>query len=200
MRLVFLLYAEDRDLLPTSRDGAAQALWQSGYSVKTLFARLEDDTSLHPDTMDERRGAWGQLLAAVPPGPPAATRTGSPAAAASSSTPTLSLSSRAASARRTPCRPPRLRRLHLPHPRRLDDAPRRQQGRRARTAVLPHPRRRADRLGLRDRHGFHCRLRLRADDRSGGREGSAKLHRHGLAPRPECRPTARSGSGSNRSS
>ncbi len=63
MRLVFLLYAEDRDLMPTSRDPAARALWQSGYAIGTLFARLEDDAALNPDTMDERRGGWGQLLA-----------------------------------------------------------------------------------------------------------------------------------------
>lgn len=63
MRLVFLLYAEDRDLMPTSRDPEARALWQSGYAIGTLFSRLEDDAALNPDTMDERRGGWGQLLA-----------------------------------------------------------------------------------------------------------------------------------------
>lgn len=63
MRLVFLLYAEDRDLLPTSRESEAQQLWQSGYSVRTLFARLDDDASRHFDTMEDRRGGWGQLLA-----------------------------------------------------------------------------------------------------------------------------------------
>ncbi len=64
MRLVFLLYAEDRDLLPTSREPEAQQLWQSGYSVRTLFARLDDDAARHFDTMEDRRGGWGQLLAA----------------------------------------------------------------------------------------------------------------------------------------
>ncbi len=63
MRLVFLLYAEDRDLLPSSTDPQLKALWESGYSVKTLYARLLADEALNPDTMDERRGAWGQLLA-----------------------------------------------------------------------------------------------------------------------------------------
>lgn len=63
MRLVFLLYAEDRDLLPTARDAASRGLYESGYSVATLFARLEDDAGRYPDLMDERRGAWGQLLA-----------------------------------------------------------------------------------------------------------------------------------------
>jgi hypothetical protein len=63
MRLVFLLYAEDRDLLPSSSDPQLKALWESGYSIKTLYARLLADEALNPDTMDERRGGWGQLLA-----------------------------------------------------------------------------------------------------------------------------------------
>ena len=63
MRLVFLLYAEDRDLLPSSSDPQLRALWESGYSVKTLYARLLADEALNPDTMDARRGGWGQLLA-----------------------------------------------------------------------------------------------------------------------------------------
>jgi hypothetical protein len=63
MRLVFLLYAEDRDLLPSSSDAQLKQLWESGYSIKTLYARLLVDEALNPDTMDERRGGWGQLLA-----------------------------------------------------------------------------------------------------------------------------------------
>ena len=63
MRLVFLLYAEDRDLLPSSANPQLRALWESGYSVKTLYARLLADDALNPDTMDQRRGGWGQLLA-----------------------------------------------------------------------------------------------------------------------------------------
>ena len=63
LRLVFVLYAEDRDLMPSHRDGDGLKLYEEGYSVRSLFARLENDTALHPDTMDERRGAWGQLLA-----------------------------------------------------------------------------------------------------------------------------------------
>ena len=63
MRLVFLLYAEDRDLLPSSTDANLKALWENGYSIKTLYARLLVDEALNPDTMDERRGGWGQLLA-----------------------------------------------------------------------------------------------------------------------------------------
>ncbi len=63
MRLVFVLYAEDRDLLPSRTDGRAQNIYEIGYSVRGLYDRLTNDAALNPDTMDERRGAWGQLLA-----------------------------------------------------------------------------------------------------------------------------------------
>lgn len=63
MRLVFLLYAEDRDLLPSSPDPQLKTLWEGAYSVKTLYSKLLTDEALNPDTMDERRGGWGQLLA-----------------------------------------------------------------------------------------------------------------------------------------
>lgn len=63
MRLVFLLYAEDRDLLPSTSDPQLKTLWEGAYSVKTLYAKLLNDEALNPDTMDERRGGWGQLLA-----------------------------------------------------------------------------------------------------------------------------------------
>jgi len=57
LRLVFLLYAEERDLLPESET------FLSGYSVAGLHGRLQEDAALHPDTMDQRYGAWSQLLA-----------------------------------------------------------------------------------------------------------------------------------------
>lgn len=63
MRLVFLLYAEDRDLLPSSPDPQLRTLWEGAYSIKTLYAKLLTDEALNPDTMGERRGGWGQLLA-----------------------------------------------------------------------------------------------------------------------------------------
>jgi len=63
MRLVFVLYAEDRDLLPSRTDGHARALYDNGYSVRGLYAKLSEDAALNPDTMDERRGGWGRLLA-----------------------------------------------------------------------------------------------------------------------------------------
>ncbi|MHA3977366.1 Eco57I restriction-modification methylase domain-containing protein [Halovulum sp. GXIMD14794] len=63
MRLVFILYAEDRDLLPSRSDGRARSIYETSYSVRGLYARLVEDAALNPDTMDERRGGWGQLLA-----------------------------------------------------------------------------------------------------------------------------------------
>jgi hypothetical protein len=56
MRLVFLLYAEDRGLLP------GDELYAANYTVSGLFERLRDDLGRHPDTMDQRYGAWAALL------------------------------------------------------------------------------------------------------------------------------------------
>lgn len=63
MRLVFLLYAEDRGLVPSRDDALARAFYAQGYGVRSLHGRLLEDEALHPDTMDERRGAWHRLLA-----------------------------------------------------------------------------------------------------------------------------------------
>ena len=63
LRLVFLLYAEDRALIPSHTDGPARALYEEGYGVRALHARLLADAARYPDTMDERRGAWSRLLA-----------------------------------------------------------------------------------------------------------------------------------------
>jgi hypothetical protein len=57
MRLVFLLFAEDRGLMPTS------GLYVRNYSIHGLFERLRSDNEHYPDTMDQRYGAWAQLLA-----------------------------------------------------------------------------------------------------------------------------------------
>jgi hypothetical protein len=57
MRLVFVLYAEDRGLMPASD------VYQKHYSVSGLFERLREDAARYPDTMDARFGAWAQLLA-----------------------------------------------------------------------------------------------------------------------------------------
>ena len=56
LRLVFLLYAEERDMLP--KDGT----FQRYYSLVGLYERLREDAALFPDTMDQRYGAWAQLL------------------------------------------------------------------------------------------------------------------------------------------
>jgi hypothetical protein len=63
MRLVFILYAEERDLIPSMTDARARALYAQGYSVRGLYAKLAEDEARYPDTMDERVGAWGWLLA-----------------------------------------------------------------------------------------------------------------------------------------
>jgi hypothetical protein len=63
MRLVFILYAEDRDLLPSRSDGRARQIYETSYAVRGLYARLCEDAALNPDTMDERRGGCGRLLA-----------------------------------------------------------------------------------------------------------------------------------------
>ena len=57
LRLVFLLYAEERDMLPQSE------VFLGAYSVSGLYERLREDAALHPDTMDQRYGAYAQLLA-----------------------------------------------------------------------------------------------------------------------------------------
>jgi len=62
MRLVFLLYAEDRGLIPSRDDPGSRTFYDANYGVRGLHARLGEDAALHPDTMDERRGGWHQLL------------------------------------------------------------------------------------------------------------------------------------------
>ena len=56
MRMVFVLYAEDRGLMPD------HPVYQQHYSLGGLFARLRGDAAAWPDTMDQRFGAWAQLL------------------------------------------------------------------------------------------------------------------------------------------
>ena len=57
MRLVFLLYSEERDMLPKDET------FLRYYSVVGLHERLREDAALYPDTMGQRFGAWAQLLA-----------------------------------------------------------------------------------------------------------------------------------------
>lgn len=56
MRLVFVLYAEDRDLL------SSDPIYSNHYSVSGLFNRLREEAGRYPDTMDQRFGAWSQLV------------------------------------------------------------------------------------------------------------------------------------------
>ncbi len=63
LRLIFIAYAEDRDLMPSGGGRGATLLYEQGYSLGGLHVRLGDDRALNPDTMDERYGAWGRLLA-----------------------------------------------------------------------------------------------------------------------------------------
>jgi hypothetical protein len=58
MRLVFVLYAEDRDLMP------ADAHYEQNYGLRGLFKKLRDDAARHGDELMGRRyGAWARLLA-----------------------------------------------------------------------------------------------------------------------------------------
>ena len=56
LRLVFLLYAEERGVLPENETFVRH------YSLAGLYQRLREDAAHHPDTMDQRFGAWAQLL------------------------------------------------------------------------------------------------------------------------------------------
>lgn len=55
LRLVFILFAEERDLLPSDE------VYVRGYSLTGLFEKLRMDHGRFPDTMDQRYGAWTQL-------------------------------------------------------------------------------------------------------------------------------------------
>ena len=56
LRLVFLLYAEERDMLPDDET------FVRFYSLAGLYERLRDDDAHYPDTMSQRYGAWPQLI------------------------------------------------------------------------------------------------------------------------------------------
>jgi hypothetical protein len=57
LRLVFLLYAEDRSLLPVEHPLYAEHL-----SVLALFEELQADHGAYPDSMSRRFGAWGRMV------------------------------------------------------------------------------------------------------------------------------------------
>jgi hypothetical protein len=56
LRIVFLLYAEERDMLP------GDETYVRNYSFAALYERLRSDDARNPDTMSQRYGAWAQLL------------------------------------------------------------------------------------------------------------------------------------------
>ncbi|MGI8802087.1 MAG: Eco57I restriction-modification methylase domain-containing protein [Solirubrobacteraceae bacterium] len=56
LRLLFVLYAEERGMLPSD------STYVRYYSVAQLYDRLRADAAGHPDTMEQRYGAWAQLL------------------------------------------------------------------------------------------------------------------------------------------
>jgi len=56
MRLVFILYAEDRGLL------SSDPVYVKYYSLGGLFEQLREDNGRYPDTMHQRYGAWSRLL------------------------------------------------------------------------------------------------------------------------------------------
>jgi hypothetical protein len=59
MRIIFILFAEERRLLPSDH-----ALYQDGYSIGGLEAELSELGELYGEqTLEHRTGAWHQLLA-----------------------------------------------------------------------------------------------------------------------------------------
>jgi hypothetical protein len=56
LRLVFLLFAEDRGLMPGG------SLYNRNYSIHGLFEKLRATRERYPDTMDSRPGAYAQIL------------------------------------------------------------------------------------------------------------------------------------------
>lgn len=58
LRLVFLLYAEDRSLMPV-----AEPLYAEHLSVLGLYERLVADAGAHPESMHHRFGGYGGLVA-----------------------------------------------------------------------------------------------------------------------------------------
>ena len=57
MRMVFVLYAEERGLLPLDSD-----LYAEGYSLTRLYAQLQADRARHGDTINDRYGAWARIV------------------------------------------------------------------------------------------------------------------------------------------
>lgn len=58
LRLVFVLYAEDRSLLPVDHP-----LYAEHFSLLALYEKLVQDAGAHPESMHHRFGAYGALTA-----------------------------------------------------------------------------------------------------------------------------------------
>ena len=189
MRMVFVLYAEDRGLMPD------HAVYQQHYSLGGLFARLRADAAAWPDTMDQRFGAWAQLLSLFRlihsggrhAGLSFVARKGKAVRSLQSSP-----SWKGAWAGRRGRDPDGAGRDRLEGAAKPDGA-------RRRAPLLPHARRRADRLGLRSHHGLprradhrpvHCRGLAQAHRRSGRRRSRS-------VGRPRWRQARKGASGCN---
>lgn len=57
MRMVFVLFAEERGLLPMEHD-----LYAGSYSLTRLYAQLLEDRGRFGDGIDERYGAWARVI------------------------------------------------------------------------------------------------------------------------------------------
>lgn len=57
LRVVFVLFAEERGLI------SDHEVYVRNYSISALWERLRADHARYPDTMEQRFGAWAQLLA-----------------------------------------------------------------------------------------------------------------------------------------
>ena len=65
LRLVFLLYAEDRDLIPSRTDAEARAFYAQGYGVRSLYAQLarrSRASSRHDGRAARRLGAAARAV------------------------------------------------------------------------------------------------------------------------------------------
>jgi hypothetical protein len=57
MRMVFVLFAEERNLLPMEND-----LYASSYSLTRLYAQLLEEHGRFGDGLDDRYGAWARVI------------------------------------------------------------------------------------------------------------------------------------------
>ena len=72
MRLVFMLYAEDRDLLPSRTDGRARKIYETSYSVARPLRQARGRRraqSRHDGRAARRLGAAARAVPADPQGP-----------------------------------------------------------------------------------------------------------------------------------